>query len=550
MRSLLLLPSLALALVLGACDDGMPAGPGFVNDLSPGEQNTPLSCEEVRGPTRRLVRLTAIEYQNTVRDLLQVDGDWVRTFPADPVVHGFGRAADELLVTPLLADKLQAAAEEIAAHADLARFAPCMSTPTTACLETLASALGPKLFRRPITKAELAPYVQLGNAAPTPLEGGQRILAAMLQSPRFLYRTELGTLDSESGLYLLGDYEVASELSYLLWQTTPDQVLLDAAEQGALHSAEDIEHAVQRMLQDPRSRPVLTAFIKDWLGLSAIATVPKDSGSFPELTAEVRSALALEAERFIDHVLFTADGSISALLTGETTFLDPLLAKFYGLSDPSSVKDGEARKLSEQDRRGILTLGGTMLVHARSNDSSPVHRGRLIRERLLCETLPPPPAGIVIEPPALDPEKTSRERYAAHSQQEPCASCHKLMDPIGFAFEHFDGIGRYRADDHGQAIDDSGQILARSDVKGDFAHLGEMIDRLAKSEQVSGCYARSLLRFAYQLNDDERGECLAKRSEQAFVATDGTLGALTPSRRTRWMRARRNPLRTTSSSRP
>ena len=341
-----------------------------------------------------------------------------------------------------------------------------MSTPTSACLETLATSLGTTLFRRPATQEELGPYLSLAKAAPTPLEGGQRLLAAMLQSPRFLYRAELGTLDTESGLYTLGDYEIASELSYLLWQTAPDQALLDAAKKGELHDQPQIESAVQRMLQDPRARPVLKAFIKDWLGLSAIATVPKDTGSFPELTPEIRAALSREVDRFVDHVLFTENGSVFALLTSETTFLDPMLANFYGLAEAASVSDGEARAVPEQDRRGILTLGGTMLAHARSNDSSPVHRGRLIRERMLCEPLPPPPAGIVIEPPALDPNKTSRERYAAHSEQEPCASCHRLMDPIGFAFEHFDGIGRYRADDHGRSIDSSAQIFGSSDVKG------------------------------------------------------------------------------------
>jgi hypothetical protein len=190
------------------------------------------------------------------------------------------------------------------------------------------------------------------------------------------------------------------------------------------------------------------------------------------------------------------------------------------------VREGEARELGAQGRRGILTLGATMLVHARSNDSSPIHRGRLIRERLLCEELPPPPAGIVIEPPALDSQKTSRERYAAHSEQELCAGCHRLMDPIGFAFEHFDGIGRYRPDDHGQAIDQSAQILGNSDVKGDFPNLEAMIDELAQSEQVRGCYASSLVRFAHGFGDDERGECLARRGAQAFASTDGTLTSL------------------------
>ncbi len=167
-----------------------------------------------------------------------------------------------------------------------------------------------------------------------------------------------------------------------------------------------------------------------------------------------------------------------------------------------------------------------MLVHARSNDASPVHRGRLIREHVLCEGLAPPPPGLVIEPPPLDPTKSSRERYAAHSQEEPCASCHKRMDPIGFAFDHFDGIGRYRADDHGHPIDDHAEILLSSDVQGSYADRDAMIDALAGSAQVKRCYARSMFRFAYGLSEDTRGNCLLARQEEAFAASDGSFLSL------------------------
>ena len=166
-----------------------------------------------------------------------------------------------------------------------------------------------------------------------------------------------------------------------------------------------------------------------------------------------------------------------------------------------------------------------MLTHARSNDSSPMHRGRLVRERLLCEPLPPPPAGIVMSRQGSTP---TRPRVSAMRPTQ-CKAMRELSPvdgSIGFAFEHFDGIGRYRADDHGQAIDSSAQILGRSDVKGDFPDLGAMIDKLAQSEQVRGCFARSLLRFAYGLGDDERAECLAKQSEHAFAGTDGSLASL------------------------
>ena len=214
------------------------------------------------------------------------------------------RAADQLLVTPLLADKLQTAAEDIAAQLTSSALLPVCRRPRLLAWRPSLPHWVPRSFAvRPAQRART--LCGLRKAAPTPLEGGKRLLAAMLQSPRFLYRTELGTLDAESGLYVLGDYEVASELSYLLWQTAPDQALLDAAKKGELHGEQQMENAVERMLEDRRARPVLTAFVKDWLGLSAIMTVPKDTGSFPELTTEIRAALSREVDRFVDHVLFT-----------------------------------------------------------------------------------------------------------------------------------------------------------------------------------------------------------------------------------------------------
>jgi hypothetical protein len=260
--------------------------------------------------------------------------------------------------------------------------------------------------------------------------------------------------------------------------------------------------------------------------LSVIATVPKDAASFPELTTELRSALEREVDRFIDHAMFDLNGSLTSLLTTGQTHTDPALAAYYALPEAASLPDGSAIELSKQERMGILTLGGTMLSHARSNDSSPVQRGKMVRANLLCEVLPPPPPGIAIEPPALDPAKTTRERYHEHATNPACAGCHQLMDPIGFAFEHYDGIGRYRSDDHGQTIDESAKVLMQSDVEGDYPTLAALIQRLAKSDQVRDCYAISLLRFGYGLSEDTRGGCLAQRAQQAFAKTDGSLPAL------------------------
>ena len=265
----------------------------------------------------------------------------------------------------------------------------------------------------------------------------------------------------------------------------------------------------------------------EWLGLDAIATVPKDPATFPELDPALRAALLGEVERFVDHVMFELDGSPSALLTAPTTFLDQALADFYGVTLGSAGAGGfAATELGAQSRRGILTLGGSMLAHARSNDSSPVHRGKLVRERLLCQPLLPPPPGIVVQPPPLDPTKTTRDRYAAHSSIEPCKTCHRLMDPIGLGFEHFDGIGRYRADENGHPIDVRGEILSSPSTDGMFDGAGGLIEKLAGSEDVRTCYARQWLRFAYGTSEEGAAKCLSEQVQKAYAQSDGSLAAL------------------------
>jgi hypothetical protein len=497
-----------------ARDGSTTAGPAAAN------------CAEVKLGPRRLWRLTPVQYDNTLRDLFGIDSAFGAGFPADEVVQGFDNAADALLVSPLLADKMQAAAQDVSGKVDLAKLAPCAAAQRDdACLRDFVGRFGERAFRRPLESADIDRYVKLGKTAADFESGARLVVSAMLQSPHFIYRFELGKQATDRR-FELGDYEVASELSYLLWQSMPDDVLFAAAHEQALHTQAQVQQQVDRMLKLPRAKPVVRAFVFEWLGLGSIRTVPKDTARFPELTSDVRAALANEAERFIDHVMFEQNGSVATLLTSPTTFLDAKLASFYGTTLPAMSADAaQPVELASQERQGILTLGGTMLAHSRSNDSSPVHRGKLVRERLLCQTMPPPPPGVVVQPPPLDPKKTTRERYAAHTSQEPCASCHRLMDPIGLAFEHFDGIGRFRPTDNGLAIDVSGQIIDSLHSDGMFVGTDQLIDKLETSSDVRDCYALQWFRFAYGLNDDA-SRCIADRVRAAIADSDGSLPAI------------------------
>jgi Protein of unknown function (DUF1592)/Protein of unknown function (DUF1588)/Protein of unknown function (DUF1587)/Protein of unknown function (DUF1595)/Cellulose binding domain/Protein of unknown function (DUF1585) len=484
----------------------------------------PVDCDRVQVSPRRLWRLTPNQYDNTITDLFGIQSTFGQGFPADEVVRGFSNNADSLIVTPLYADKLQAAAQDISGKAELQRLVPCAAAAKDDnCLRELATKFGEKMFRRPVQPAEADRYVTLAKTAGDFEAGARLMLLAFLQSPNFLYRFEIGKPDKGTR-FALTDYEIASELSYMLWQTTPDDALLAAAKSGMLHEPAQVRAQVDRMLMSPRAKPVVRAFVFEWLGLTAVTTVPKDTMRFPELTPEIRAALLAEAERFVDHVMFASGNSLSALLTTPSTYLDAALATFYGVAGQADPMTPVT--LPDQGRRGILTLGATMLTHARSNDSSPVHRGKLVRERLLCQILPPPPAGLNVQPPPLDPSKTTRERYKAHSSMEPCQSCHRLMDPIGLSFEHFDGIGRFRATDNGMPIDAHGEILDSKNSDAQFDGVSELIDVLDGSPDVEACYSLSWLRFAYGLTERDESACVVERMQGMLSAGEGSLASI------------------------
>jgi hypothetical protein len=480
--------------------------------------------------TRTLYRLTPRQYDNTIAELVGLTGTWGTGFPADAVIDGFANEATSLVVSPLLADKLRDAAEDVAARVELSRVAPCASaTADATCTRELVRSFGERAFRRPLTDADVERYVTLAGSAGSFEAGARLVVTAMLQSPHFLYRRELGTAGSGE-LYALDDFEIASELSYVLWQSMPDQALFDAARAGALHTPEQIADATLRMLDAPAAHATVRAFVLEWLGLDAITTVPKDPARFPELDGALRASMLHELERFIDHAMFEGDGSLAALLTDPTSFVDETLAAHYGVAldatGPADASGLHPVELADQERAGILTLAGTMMRHARSNDSSPVHRGKLVRERLLCQVPPPPPPGIVVQPPPMDPTKTARERYAAHSQMQPCAGCHVLMDPIGFGFERFDGIGRYRAEENGQSIDVHGEIMYSEATDGPFEGTEQLAEALANSTEVRACYASKWLRFAYGLQENADNRCVTRPLVDVLAQGEVTFSAL------------------------
>ncbi len=477
------------------------------------------TCSSVEPGPRILRRLSREEYDATIKDLFGFDSQWGHAFVPDIVSGGFHNNANALRVTPLLADQIGRAADEIATKVmeTPANILPCdlgVDGPTV-CATKFIEIVGKRVFRHPVTTTEVDRYMVLFNkiaATEGFYEGIEAVLSAMLQSPNFLYRAELGdpALPASTSRIRLTPHEIATELSYMLWGTMPDAELITAADNNELQTPEQIEAQAKRLLEDPRSDKMIEQFVMSWLELDRLDASPKDAATYPQWNEQLKSAMRAETLMFVKHVIRNGEGTLSELLDARYTFANADLAAFYGLAAPA-VPPGEFGEvnLTGTNRSGILTHGSILATHGKPAGSSPTHRGKLVRERLLCQLLPPPPPGIVAQPPPVNPTKSTRERYSLHNTESLCRSCHELVDPIGFAYEHFDGIGRYRADENGLPIDSTGEILATDQTNVKFDGAPQLASVLAQSPDVQACYARQWIRYGYGLLDEGPLSCLS-----------------------------------------
>jgi hypothetical protein len=475
------------------------------------------------GP-RQLRRLTRVEYDNTIRDLFQITSTWGASFPPDDVVNGFDDNAAALRVGPLLVDKYAGAATEVAALVvkDPGKLAPCAASGDDVCAKSLIPEVGARIFRRPLSPSELARYQALYQFGATGgfAEGVKIVLTAMLQSPSFLYRSELGVRQSD-GTYALTPYEIAAELSYLFWVTTPDAELLAAAGDGSLADPTTLTAQAKRLLDSPRSRVMFDRFAAQWLDVDRLSLAVKDAVVYPDFTPALRDAMRAETMTFFDFVVRKGSGKLPELWTAPYSFLSDDLAAFYGVKAPGGGTELRQTDVLAAHRGGILTHGSILATQAKPTTGSPIHRGKLVRERLLCQKPSPPPPGLNAQLPPVDPKQSNRERFTAHAKNEPCASCHRLMDPIGFAFEGFDGIGQYAG-----ASDTSGNIVDSPHTDATFDGPIELGRILAASDDVARCVALEWFRYATGLEENQELECLVEEITQAFGSSDASLPEL------------------------
>jgi hypothetical protein len=482
-------------------------------------------------------RLSAVEYDNTMRDLfygLPVDAS--KDFPADEVSLGFDNIADVLSVTPVLFELYERAAEQTIAQAlatsgeGSARAQILTCEPSAgqeaACAQEILGAFAKRAWRRPVTGEEVGELVSVvtdGLAAGNDFEQSIALgLQTAVLSPYFLFKVELDPDPASLEAHELTDHELATRLSYLVWSTMPDEELTDLADAGMLRDPEALETQVERMLEDPRAEALVDNFAGQWLYLRNLDhELSKDLQRFPDFDAELQASMKTEAEMFF-RTFITEKRSLRELLTAEDTFVDARLAEHYGMAPMAEDAGFQRVTMTGLPRRGLLTQPGILSVLSHASVTSPVKRGKWVLEQLMCIHPPPPPPGVEVAP--IEPAEggTMRDQLEEHRKNPECAACHNLMDPIGLGLEHYDAIGRFRELDNGQPVDASGKLPDGQE----FQDAMGMVTLLADGGDFAKCTVRKTLTYALGRETGETDMPYVDEIVADFQAEDMTLEAL------------------------
>jgi hypothetical protein len=526
----------------GASGAGTPPGSEAAN-VDGDAEATPPPDEPSAGFIRRL---THIEYDSTVSDLLGVDGQPSSEFASDVALQGFTNNSAGQNVTPTLAEQYIEAAEDLsrAASSNLIQLLGC--EPATlgeeACVEQFITDFGKRAWRRPLSPEEQNRALELFRTVRADYEmdvAVQLVVQYFLMSPQFLYLVEeLPEGAAPGSVVPLDSWKVASRLSYFLLGSLPDEALLAAAESGALDTPEAVADEARRLLEQPRARERIGLFFTEWLRLRHIDKLQKDPEMFPEFDLSLGSLLREQIELFAQAVIIDDGGSAADLFTAPFTFVNEQLGTLYDVSGPPGSRLSRV-DLDPTQRAGLLTHAALLATLAHQDQTDPVVRGKFVRESILCDIVPPPPVDLVATPPVIAPGTTTRERFSQHQSDPACGGCHVLMDPIGLGFEHYDPIGQWRETEGGLEIDATGEIIG-TDVAGTFDGATELSQKLADSEQAMDCMTKTWFRFAMGRSEQEADEgalaVVGERFKAAGFKMSELLVALTETRAFRFQR--------------
>ncbi len=468
-----------------------------------------IACDDpVVQPTDGAVRLTHTQWENSVRDLLKLDArpELSRSFIKDTLNVGyFDRLSSSLNVQPDLWDDYREAAEVLAAQIvanpdQLARLVPVGVQAPEAQLRAFLESFGLRAFRRPLTTEETDQYLALAAQADTvfgitdaPFEKrAELILRAILQSPYFLYRVE-STMPAAGQVAALSGYEKASRLSFALWNSIPDEALLEAAKNGGLDTPEGVTTQAKRLLADARSIDMVLDFHGQILEFSHFDEMTKDAERFPDFNPNTAPAMREELESFITHVIHDSNGGYRELITSRVTYVNAELAGLYGI-EPPTEEFGEVT-LPEGERSGLLTRLGFLATNATPYDPNPIHRGKFINKHVLCNVVPPPPDMFSI--PDGVAGNTNRERIQ-NATGECGGSCHTpLLNPAGFAFESYDAVGKWRTMDGDYPVDTTGTLPFGNQLT-EFTGALDLSAKIAESPNAHECYVRHWFEYLHQ----------------------------------------------------
>ncbi|MCX6108431.1 MAG: DUF1592 domain-containing protein [Proteobacteria bacterium] len=447
--------------------------------------------------------LSNTEYDLTIKDLLSTTATASAAFPPDATGIGFDTGAAHTITTTLAQSYLDASQSLAAAFVDSSKVACADQAFATSCSGSAVTAFAELAFRRPLLAGEAARLSALPQqftiAGMADKDAYTAALATVLLAPQFLYRSKV---NGDAGIPHSDQYALASKLSYALWSTMPDATLLAQAKAGRLSDQEVLAGEIDRMVSSPKARGFLRNFTAQWLGIKGLAQAPAAG----HLDAGIAADFSEETLDFVSDFL-DQNRNIRDLLDARFTYANARLTKHYGL--PTIAGDELVRTTVQSDQRGgLLTQGSFLLSTSNPDLTSPVKRGKWVLDRILCTPPPPPPAGVqTVLAPTTGAALPMRQRLATHRAATACAGCHKMMDPIGLAFENYDYIGQWRDKDDYGPIDASGTTMAGAH----FNNAAGIAAVLKSDPAFPRCVASKLATYALGRVPTQREQCLIKK---------------------------------------